>query len=353
MFPPPVTYPFIYVPGKLYELGVRARIALYENNIFKTLRLNAPVISVGNLTVGGSGKTPCVAFLARFLRDTGHSVAILSRGYKRESEGRIEVSDGKEILRGPRESGDEPYLLAKSCPGVRVVVDRDRYAAGRWLEERVPISVFILDDGYQHLRLARDLNLLLIDATDPLDQAKMIPFGRLREPRAAIRRADTVIITRSDQLFDRRSLEVAIRKFARANTPIFYAYHKMTNLIRLSDGQVVGFAEFAQKRVAAFSGIARPDRFVADLEENGMNIALRSDFEDHHRYTLQELSKIIERAREVRAEAIITTEKDAANLPADFASSSATPVFAARIEFGCENENELKDLVSQAAHLRH
>lgn len=347
MFPPPVTRPFIYVPAKLYELGVRARVALYENNIFKTRRLNAPVISAGNLTVGGAGKTPCVAFLARLLRDEGRDVAVLSRGYKRESEGRVEVSDGKEILCGPREAGDEPYLLAKSCPGVRVVVDRDRYAAGKWLEERAAVSVFILDDGYQHLRLARDLNLLLVDATEPLDQAKMIPFGRLREPLAAMRRADAVIVTRSDQPFDRRSLEAAIRRFARAGTPVFYAYHKMTNLIRLSDGQAVGFADFEQRRVAAVSGIARPGRFVADLEQMGMNIALRRDFEDHHRYTREELSKIIERALEVRAEAIITTEKDAANLPADFAGSSAAPIFAARIEFGCEDERRLKTLVSQ------
>lgn len=347
MFLPPVTRPFIYAPAKLYELGVRARIALYENNICETRRLNAPVISVGNLTVGGAGKTPCVAFLARFLRDAGREVAILSRGYKRESEGRVEVSDGKEILRGPREAGDEPYLLAKSCPGVRVVVDRDRYAAGKWLEERAVVSVFILDDGYQHLRLARDLNLLLVDATEPLDQARMVPFGRLREPLASMRRADAVIVTRSDQPFDRRSFENTIMKCAHAGTPVFYAHHKMTNLIRLSDGAGASFAGFAQGRIAAVSGIARPDRFIADLEQMGMNIALRRDFEDHHRYTREELSEIIQRALETRAEAIITTEKDAANLPADFAGSSALPIFAARIEFGCEDERRLKDLVSQ------
>lgn len=347
MFLPPVTRPFIYAPAKLYELGVRARIALYENNICETRRLNAPVISVGNLTVGGAGKTPCVAFLARFLRDAGREVAILSRGYKRESEGRVEVSDGKEILRGPREAGDEPYLLAKSCPGVRVVVDRDRYAAGKWLEERAVVSVFILDDGYQHLRLARDLNLLLVDATEPLDQARMVPFGRLREPLASMRRADAVIVTRSDQPFDRRSFENTIMKCAHAGTPVFYAHHKMTGLIRLSDGEAIGFAGFAQGRIAAVSGIARPDRFVTDLEQMGMNIAMRRDFEDHHRYTREELSEIIQRALETRAEAIITTEKDAANLPADFAGSSALPIFAARIEFGCEDERRLKDLVSQ------
>jgi tetraacyldisaccharide 4'-kinase len=344
MFLPPVTYPVIYAPAKLYELGVRARAALYENGFFETRRLNAPVISVGNLTVGGSGKTPCVAFLARFLRDEGYEVAILSRGYKRESRGRVEVSNGREILCGPNESGDEPFLLAKSCPGARVVVDHDRYAAGRRLEERERVSVFILDDGYQHLRLARDLNLLLIDAFDPLDQAKMVPFGRLREPITALRRADAVIVTRSDQPFDRRALEDTIRRFACADTPVFYAHHKMTDLIRLDGARVVRPADFARKRVAAVSGIARPDRFVADLERLGMEIALRRDFDDHHRYTREELSEIVERAREVRAEAVVTTEKDAANLPADFAGSSSPPIFVARIEFACENEEALKAL---------
>jgi tetraacyldisaccharide 4'-kinase len=350
MFLPPVSYPFIYAPAKLYELGVRARAAFYKNGLLETRRLKAPVISVGNLTVGGAGKTPCVAFLARFLRDQGFEVAILSRGYKRESHGRVEVSNGREILCGPNESGDEPFLLAKSCPGARVVVDRDRYAAGKWLEERGRISVFVLDDGYQHLRLARDLNLLLVDASEPLDQAKMIPFGRLREPITAMRRADAVIVTRSDQPFDSRALENAVGKFARAGTPIFYARHIMTELISLDGAGGVSPAGFARKRVAAVSGVARPDRFVAALERLGMEIALRRDFDDHHRYTREELSEIVERAREARAEAIITTEKDAANLPADFAGSSAPPIFTARIEFACENEEALKDMALRVIH---
>lgn len=345
MFLPPLSYPFIYAPAKLYELGVRARAAFYENGLFETRRLKAPVISVGNLTVGGAGKTPCVAFLARFLRDEGYEVAILSRGYKRESRGRVEVSDGREILCRPNESGDEPFLLAKSCPGARVVVDRDRYAAGKWLEERARISVFILDDGYQHLRLARDLNLLLVDASEPPDRAKMIPFGRLREPITAMGRADAVIVTRSDQPFDRRAFENAIRKFARAEAPVFYAVHKMTELISLDGAVVASPADFARKRIAAVSGVARPDRFVADLERLGMEIALRRDFDDHHRYTREELSEIVGRAREARAEAIITTEKDAANLPVGFAGPLALPIFAARIEFACENEVALKELV--------
>jgi tetraacyldisaccharide 4'-kinase len=163
-----------------------------------------------------------------------------------------------------------------------------------------------------------------------------------------MRRADAVIVTRSDQPFDRHALERAVGRFARADTPVFYAHHKMMELIRLDGDGAVSPDDFARTRVAAVSGVARPDRFIADLEGLGMEIALRRDFDDHHRYTREELSEIVERAREARAEAIITTEKDAANLPPGFAGPP--PIFAARIEFACENEDVLKNLVRRAIH---
>jgi tetraacyldisaccharide 4'-kinase len=178
----------------------------------------------------------------------------------------------------------------------------------------------------------------------------MIPYGRLREPLDAMRRADAVIVTRSDRPFDRASLKNTVRSFARANTPIFYASHRMTNLIRLDDGHAHDLAAFAGKKIAAVSGIARPESFVADLERLEMKIALRRDFDDHHRYTREELSEIVECAREAGSEAIITTEKDAANLPADFAGASTLPFFAAHIEFRLENETALTDLALQAIH---
>jgi tetraacyldisaccharide 4'-kinase len=341
----PLIRALLYPLAKVYEFVVRARIALYQKQIFRTYRLNAPVISVGNLTIGGAGKTPFAAFLANYLQDEGYKVAILSRGYKRKSVGRVEVSDGEKVLCGPFEAGDEPYLLAKSCPGVRVVVDRDRYAAGKWLESRAPISVFILDDAFQHLRLARDLNLLLIDAGDSLDEAEMLPFGRLREPIRALRRADAVIVTRSDQVFDRARLEQAISKYCRDDTPIFYAYHLIAKFRRLDKEEDISVMDYAGKRIAAVSGIARPERFIADLEGRGMEIALRRDFPDHHRYLPEEIDEIAMSARRAGAEAIITTEKDAANLPAESVKSSAIPICTAQISVHCEDENGLKRFV--------
>jgi tetraacyldisaccharide 4'-kinase len=340
--------PVLFLPAKLYEFGVRSRLALYEREVFKTHRLKAPVISVGNLSVGGTGKTPCVAYLARMLKEDGHEVAILSRGYKRSSTGRVEVSNGREILCTSAESGDEPHLLARLCPGVRVVVDRDRFAAGQWLESRAAISVFLLDDGYQHLRLHRDLNLLLVDATEDPAGFRMLPFGRLREPLAEMRRADAVIVTRSHLPFDRALLESVLLRQAREGTPIFYASHRMTNLQSMTDNVVVAPGTFVGKPVGALSGIARPGQFIADLTRLGMNIVLRRDFEDHHRYAAAELERIFADARDAGAALLITTDKDLANMPIERLKNPALPIFAAQIEFACEQESELQKLIRRS-----
>lgn len=345
MIESPLARALLFAPAKLYELAVRARIVAYERGLLKTHRLQAPVISVGNLTVGGTGKTPCVAFLASALRDAGHQVAILSRGYKRQTSNRVEVSDGKQVLCSAAESGDEPYLLAQSCPGVRVIVDQNRFAAGHWLEQRTDVSLFILDDAYQHLQLLRDLNLLLIDATDPLSRAKMIPFGRLREPLTELRRADAIIVTRSDQQFDRSHLIETIRNHSAPETPIFFAHHQMTRFRRLGGAETFDVIEFAGKNVAAVSGIAKPDRFNNDLRNAGLQVVVRRDFPDHHRYASGEFAEILREAQAANAEAIIVTEKDAANLPKELFNHSPLPIFAAQIEFQCAEANQLIELL--------
>jgi len=349
MIQSPIARALLFAPAKLYEFAVRARILAYRRKLLKTYHLKAPVISVGNLTVGGTGKTPCVAFIARILRNAGHQAAILSRGYKRQTKGRVEVSDGNRILCSASESGDEPFLLAAMCQGVRVVVDADRYAAGQWLEERAPVSVFVLDDAYQHLRLARNLNLLLIDATESLRQAEMVPFGRLREPLSELSRADAVIVTRSDQPFDKDFLVKTIKKHARPNASIFFAYHEMTRLRKIGGEETLEPVAFAGKRVAVVSGIAKPERFIRDINRFGMKVVLRRDFPDHHAFTSEEFAAIVSEAQTARAEAIIITEKDAANLPLGLQKKPLLPVFAAQIEFRTENEAALKTLILGAA----
>ena len=321
-----------------YALGVNLRLALYRAKILKTYQLNAPVISVGNITFGGTGKTPCAAYIANYLCSEGFNVAILSRGYKRESKGRVEVSNGSEILCGPNISGDEPHLLAQQCPGVRVVVDADRYAAGKWLESQTKIDVFILDDGYQHLRLHRDLNLLLMDATTDFDSVL-----NFREPLEAMDRADAVIITRASQLSDREYFLRKVQKYCQPKTPIFFADHQITGFRSLTEiGRKVPASSVNYFAVAAVSGIGNPERFEFDLKNLGMKIVKHFIFEDHHRYTQNDLENIFQQTAELGGEAIVTTEKDAANFQSQILSELKIPIYAAQLEFECTEDQELK-----------
>ncbi|MFN0123002.1 MAG: tetraacyldisaccharide 4'-kinase [Blastocatellia bacterium] len=360
----PITNPLLrallYLPARLYETGVRWRPALYERGVFATKHLSAPVISVGNLSVGGTGKTPLTAFITRFLTSaiaqTGGApdsqVAILSRGYRRQGKGLVEVSNGRATMAGAARAGDEPWLLAQLCPGARVVVHTDRYTAGRWLEQRAPIYAFVLDDGFQHLRLARDLNLLLLDGAEPPDQTALIPWGRLREPLSAIARADAVIITRAHDI-DARGPDRAIwrQQLARhtpVETPVFFAAHHLSGLRRAGTGAMTNIGALAGRNILAFSGIARPGRFFADLERAGMTVAMRREFRDHHRYTDTEIAQLLAAAQKAGVTAIVTTEKDMANCSNAITQTMrdhSLPVYAAQLQFVCEQETELKNLI--------
>src|SRR5581483_6159436 len=250
-----LTRALFYLPRKLYEFGALLRHTLYQTGRFKAQELDAAVISVGNITFGGTGKTPMVDYIARFLADEGFKVAILSRGYKRKSKSeRVLVSDGEQIHADADESGDEPYLLAKYLPRVSVIVGPNRYANALWAQEHLDTGVFLLDDGFQHQQLKRDLNILLLDATDPFGGGEMLPFGRLREPLMTMRRADAVVITRADRPFDYEYVVKNIENLA-GNVPIFFAAHAITGLRDLKTGEAVVPETFSGSRIAAFCGI--------------------------------------------------------------------------------------------------
>ena len=195
--------------GALYGAITETRLALYRRGLLNVSKLDAPVISVGNITTGGTGKTPLVEYIARALAAEGRKVCILTRGYGRENpKARVLVSDGQQVLASENEAGDEPRLLAENLQGIAAVIsDADRFAAGQWAISELGSEVFILDDGFQHLRLARDLNVATIDATDPWGGGRLLPRGRLREPRAGLARADCIVITRADQADDFDSLK--------------------------------------------------------------------------------------------------------------------------------------------------
>lgn len=294
------------IPAVLYGLVVRLRALAYTRGLFTVRRLDRPVISVGNLAVGGTGKTPMVAYLARRLMARGKRVTVISRGYGGSLEGETRiVSDGRAVLLTAAEAGDEPVHLATSVPGLMTVIGVDRHAAGLLALEQLNPDVFILDDGYQHLRLHRDLNILLMDCNRPLGNGWTLPAGLLREPQTAVRRADLVVYTRCSG--DKAPAVHAMIPSCRAG-------HTLTGAALLPDGEVQPFAALRGLRGVAFAGIAEPDVFFAALRREGLDIVATIPFADHCPYGKPEIALLREAADDSGADYLITTGKDGVKL---------------------------------------
>ena len=301
--------------SQLYALVTKLRVLLYKKGILVSNQLKYPVVSIGNLTVGGTGKTPLTIFLATTLKQAGYQPIVLTRGYKRKSKDPVlVVSDGKRILCNPEDSGDEAYLLATKLSGVPVIVAKNRYAGGHSVEEQYQRVVHLLDDGYQHLQLKRDLNILVLDATDPFGGNQLLPQGKLREPLSALRRADAIVISRAHMLTDFDELELRIRKWNKV-APISYFHHDVTAIFdaRKTSNQFLT-RDFVGKRVIAMAAIGNPQVFLHDLAHYQMEITDQFLFRDHHDLSQAELDQVLQRASETDAAAIITTEKDAVRL---------------------------------------
>lgn len=332
-----------YLLSQLYALAAWSRTLLYEQGILRSRSLRHPVISVGNLTVGGTGKTPLVAHLAGMLKEAGYQPTILSRGYKGKAEdSTLLVSDGEKIFCGPEDCGDEPYWLARKLKGVPLAVGKDRYRAGGLIETKNKKVIHILDDGYQHLQLRRNLNILILDATDPFGGYFLLPKGRLREPLQALQRADLVIITRSHLLFDEDEIEVTIRKRNRT-VPILFFYHDGTALSDLKSGRVVPLQVFLDKRVIALAAIGKPDLFLRDLAHYQIRVVAQSFFRDHHAFTQDQLDGVLSRLPQVGAEAVVTTEKDGVRLQR--LRFKEDQIFAFQIEPRAEDPEEYRQFI--------
>jgi tetraacyldisaccharide 4'-kinase len=276
------------------------------------------VISVGNLSVGGSGKTPVVAWLARLLRDRGERPVILTRGYGRRdvTEGVLVVSDGVRVLEPVTRSGDEPQMLARALPGVPVLVCADRYMAGLVAQKQFGATVSILDDGFQHVRLARDVDLLLMSPGD-LDD-RVLPAGRLREPLSAAHVADAVLVPGTQDEVVRVATAVGQRDAFRIETHYGPITRRSGRVLADPPHTVLSDAPMAPPtRVLAFAGIARPQRFFEALRALGCDVARELSFGDHHWYTPRDLETIRAAARDAHAEHIVTTEKDAVRCDMD------------------------------------
>ena len=304
---------FLFFLSLVYGVAVRLRSRVYACGLLRSKKLPLQVVSVGNLTVGGTGKTPVVIQIAGLLQKHGRKPLVLSRGYGRADASRaVIVSDGASSIMDARSGGDEPALIALRLPGVPVVAGSDRYRAGMFAIGRLRPDVIVLDDGFQHLRLSRDRNILLIDASDPFGNRKLFPAGILREPIEAMQRADVVLLTRADSAGDLDSLKRTIS----AHTParIFTARHAPRSLVNVASGEERPLASLRGTPVVAFSGIARPDSLVSLLKDLGAEIRAMAGYPDHYQYTKADLAGLVQRAGEHGAAMLVTTEKDGVRL---------------------------------------
>mgnify|MGYP001431454970 CR=1 FL=1 len=293
-----------------YRGAVAARNRLYDQGLLRQERLPCPVISVGNLTVGGTGKTPTVILLAAMLREKGRRPAVLSRGYGGSARSGVTVvSDEKRILTGWRQSGDEPVLIAGAVPGVPVLTGPKRILTGRAAVERFGADVLILDDAFQHRALYRDLDIVMLDAARPFGSGHLLPRGPLREPREALRRAHLLIRT--------GGADTAIPPQGLPPLPVFSGVHRPRGLVDAATGHMEPLVALRGTKVLGFAGIGSPEAFRQSLTTLGAQVVAFQPFPDHHPYTLTDIEALRRQAGERGAGRIITTEKDGVRL-ADF-----------------------------------
>jgi len=294
----------------IFGAAARMRRALLAGGILRQQRLPRPVVSVGNLVMGGAGKTPHVMHLARFLSGRGCRVAILSRGYGRQRRGIVWASDGAGRFASALDAGDEPVLMARSLPGIPVIVGASRAEAGRDALSRVPVDVFLLDDGFQHLSLARDFDLLLVDCGTGLGNRLTVPCGKLREPPSHARYADGMVVTKCQDVF--AGTRVARTVPFPAGRPLAIS-RLVARGIFGPGGEPFDGAEKGSE-IFAFSGLARNRQFRDTLGNAGYKVRKFLEFPDHHPYDLSDMARI---ARESAGLPIVTTGKDQVRIPPD------------------------------------
>lgn len=303
--------------GKIADV----RNYLYDRGVLDTFDLGARTISIGNITAGGTGKTPLVVYVARVLAKRGEKVCILTRGYGRKEKKRVLVSDGDRVLTDFREAGDEPVELARKLVGEAIVIaDPDRVAAAEWAKRKFGVTAFVLDDGFQHRRARRDVDIVCIDATEPFGGGKILPAGRLRESSANLARADAVVITRSDLIDDIADLEFEISEIA-PDAKIFRGRNEICEFVGLEDFHAQAGRrrkpakkEFKQKKILAFCALGNPESFLEMLRREELDIVGSRTFRDHHTYTQKDVRSIEASAGRVNADALMTTAKDAVKL---------------------------------------
>ena len=350
---------FLSSLSKIYRVGVSARLSLYRNRIIRERNLGCLVVSIGNLTVGGTGKTPVVEKFARSLKDGGRRPVIVSRGYKSKKpplmkriigkmkgENEINpprvVSDGKSLLLDSKTAGDEPYMLAANLKDVPVIVDKDRVKSGRHAISEMNADTLILDDGLQYLRLRHRLDIVLVDRWHPFGTEKMLPRGTLREPPKNLKRASYIFITKCNG-DSNEDLKNRIRLYNRT-AEIIECEHRPMHLENIENREIMALDEIKGKRVGTVSAIAVPESFEHGVEKLGATIEQTCRFMDHHRFTEQEILTFINDCVEKEVDMIITTEKDSVRFPR--LARMDVPIYFLRVEIGIlSNEESFEDCI--------
>lgn len=321
---------FLSLAAVCYSAAVRVRNLLYSIGLLKAHRADAAVLSIGNITVGGTGKTPLVIWLCNLITQD-HKCAILTRGYK-----------------ASQDSGDEPVMLARSCSQADVAVNPSRVAGAAQAVAEFGANVLIMDDGFQHRRLARDLDIVTVDATNPFGYGKLLPAGLLREPVGALNRAHAVVITRYDQSDEAElvRLEARLRRINRDLT-IAKSVHAPV-CAKSFEGKEVGLEKLKDKRVFAFCGIGNPDSFLSTVRALGCQLVGSKVYDDHHHYTQDCIADVAEGAKYLNADLVLTTEKDWTKIVASDVGRQDIPFACLLVEIRfIAGEDRLKDLISE------
>jgi tetraacyldisaccharide 4'-kinase len=349
----------LFFGSKIFQVAVKIRRWLYNFRILRDQTLGVQVIAIGNLTVGGTGKTPVVEKFARELRDAGRNVAILSRGYRSKpaplhqkilnkillredlTPPRI-VSDGKSLLLDSELAGDEPYMLASNLKDVVVLVDKNRVKSGRYAIEKFGCDTLLLDDGFQYWNLrGRRHDVVLIDRQQPFGNEHLLPRGTLREPPSHLARANTIFITKSDG--NTAALRERISKL-NSTAAIIECVHQPLYFEDVFTGERKGLEFLTGKKVASLSGIAQPESFEQSLVKLGSELVYAKRFADHHRFTQQEILNAINRGKKRQAEIILTTQKDAVRFPK--IDRRDLPIYFMRVEIKIvSGANDFQDCV--------
>ncbi len=313
---------FFYILSIFYWMGYRLRILTYQSGMVRPRKLKAKVISVGNITLGGTGKTPLVIYLVQKLKERKLKASILTRGYKRKKRGLTELTEENKKRISWTEVGDEPYLLSSRLCNVPVVVSNDRVASGVCAEEKYQAGVLILDDGFQHWKLSRDLDIVVIDSINPFGNLRLFPAGILREPLSSLKRADIFVLTKADQVPNKQNLIRVLRAYNQ-DAPIIESVYKINSLARWVYHPARGKYEPVRieekhlegRKALAFSGIGNPISFEKSLKLLKVEILKHHKFPDHFFYQRKDILNLEKEAFRLGADFMITTEKDSVRIP--------------------------------------